>query len=124
MTRPPLILAASAAFLGAAGVALAAAAEHAGGGDLGRTAALFLILHAAAGLGVAAHARLAPASSRGLVAAGFAMEAGAALFAARSRCPRLHRRTPVSLCGADRRLDDDPVVARDRASFCGGGARR
>jgi uncharacterized membrane protein YgdD (TMEM256/DUF423 family) len=81
MTRSPLILAASAAFLGAAGVVLAAAAEHAGGGDLGRTAALFLILHAAAGLGVAAHARLAPASSRGLVAAGFAMEAGAALFA-------------------------------------------
>jgi uncharacterized membrane protein YgdD (TMEM256/DUF423 family) len=80
MTRPPLVLAALAALMGGAGVALAAAAAHADGGELGRTAALFLILHAAAALGIAAHARIAP--SRALVAVGFVMEAGAALFAA------------------------------------------
>jgi uncharacterized membrane protein YgdD (TMEM256/DUF423 family) len=79
MTRPPLVLAALAALMGGAGVALAAAAAHVGGGELGRTAALFLILHAAATLGIAAHARVAP--SRALVAVGFVMEAGAALFA-------------------------------------------
>ncbi len=82
MTRSPLILAALAALMGAVGVALAAATAHARGGDLGRTAALFLILHAAAALGVAAHAGLAAAASRGLIAVGLAMEAGAALFAA------------------------------------------
>ncbi len=80
MTRSPLALAAVAALMGAAGVALAALAAHQGGGDLGRTAALFLILHAAACLGIAAHARVAP--SRALVAVGFAMAAGASLFAA------------------------------------------
>ena len=80
MTRPPLVLAVFAALMGGAGVALAAAAEHVGGGELGRTAALFLILHAAAALGIAAHARVAP--SRALIVVGFAMEAGAALFAA------------------------------------------
>ncbi len=80
MTGPPLVLAALAALMGGAGVALAAAAAHASGGELGRTAALFLILHAAAALGIAAHARVAP--SRALVAIGFVMEAGAALFAA------------------------------------------
>jgi uncharacterized membrane protein YgdD (TMEM256/DUF423 family) len=82
MTRPPLILAALAAFIGASGVALAAAAEHARGGELGRTAALFLILHAAAALGIAAHTRVPGAPARGLLAVGFVMEAGAALFAA------------------------------------------
>ncbi len=80
MTGPPLVLAALAALMGGAGVALAAAAAHASGGELGRMAALFLILHAAAALGIAAHARVAP--SRALVAIGFVMEAGAALFAA------------------------------------------
>ena len=80
MTRPPLVLAALAALMGATGVALAAAAEHASGGDLGRTAALFLILHAAAALGIAAHARFSP-GSRGLLAIGFVMEAGSAVFA-------------------------------------------
>ena len=82
MTRPRQIVAALAAVMGAAGVALAAAAEHARGGDLGRTAALFLVLHAAAVLGIAAHAGLATASPRGLIAIALAMEAGAALFTA------------------------------------------
>ena len=80
MTRASLLLAAIAALIGGAGVALAAAAAHEGGGDLARTAALFLILHAAAALGIAAHARIA--ASPALLIVGFLMEAGAALFAA------------------------------------------
>ncbi len=43
--------------MGAGGVALAAATAHAGGGEMGQTAAYFLILHAAALLGVTACAR-------------------------------------------------------------------
>jgi uncharacterized membrane protein YgdD (TMEM256/DUF423 family) len=80
MIRPPLLLAALAALMGGAGVALAAAAVHASGGELARTAALFLILHGAAALGVAAHARLS--LSPALLVIGLVMEAGAALFAA------------------------------------------
>ena len=80
MDRAPNVLAAVAALMGASGVGLAALAAHQNGGDLGRTAALFLLLHAAACLGVAAHARLAP--SRALVVAGFVLAAGASLFAA------------------------------------------
>ncbi len=80
MTRPPLALAACAALMGAAGVALAALAAHQNGGEFGRTAALFLLLHAAACLAIAAHARLA--QSRALVVVGFVMAAGASLFAA------------------------------------------
>jgi uncharacterized membrane protein YgdD (TMEM256/DUF423 family) len=80
MTRPPLVLAAVAALMGAAGVGLAAAAVHQNGGDLGRTAALFLLIHAAAALGVAAHLRIA--SSRAILIIAFVMETGASLFAA------------------------------------------
>ena len=80
MSRVPLVLAALAALTGGAGVALAAAAAHEDGGDLARTAATFLILHAAAALGIAAHARVS--ASPALLVVGFLMEAGAALFAA------------------------------------------
>jgi uncharacterized membrane protein YgdD (TMEM256/DUF423 family) len=80
MTRPPLVLAAFAALIGGAGVALAAAAVHLNGGEFAQRGALFLVLHAAAALGVAAHARIS--GSRALVVVGFVMEAGAALFAA------------------------------------------
>ncbi|WP_245427784.1 DUF423 domain-containing protein [Roseiarcus fermentans] len=80
LNRAPALLAASAALMGAGGVALAALATHRNGGELGRTAALFLLLHAAACLGVAAHARIA--RSPALVAVGFALAAGATLFAA------------------------------------------
>ena len=59
MTRSPFILAGVAALMGAAGVALAAAGVHANGGELAERAALFLLLHAAAGLAIAAHARIA-----------------------------------------------------------------
>jgi uncharacterized membrane protein YgdD (TMEM256/DUF423 family) len=67
--------------MGAAGVALAAAAVHLSGGELASRGALFLILHAAAALGIAAHARVKP-PSRALLVIGFVMEAGSALFAA------------------------------------------
>jgi len=80
MTRSPLVLAALAALMGGAGVALAAASVHMSGGVLAERGALFLILHAAAALGIAAHARVAP--SRAVLAAGFVMSAGASLFAA------------------------------------------
>jgi len=82
LNRSPYILAAVAALMGAAGVALAAAGVHASGGDLARTGALFLLMHAAAALAIAAHARLATAPGRALVIVGFVMEAGAALFSA------------------------------------------
>jgi len=82
MKRSPLVLAGVAALMGAAGVALAAAGVHANGGELAERAALFLLLHAAAALAIAAHARSAPASSRALVMVGFVMEAGAILFSA------------------------------------------
>jgi uncharacterized membrane protein YgdD (TMEM256/DUF423 family) len=82
LTRPPLMLAGLAALMGAAGVMLGAAAEHASGGGLARAAALYLILHAVAGLAIAAHARVAGAAARGFIIVGFVMELGAALFAA------------------------------------------
>jgi uncharacterized membrane protein YgdD (TMEM256/DUF423 family) len=78
--RAPLVLAACAALMGAAGVGLAALAAHQNGGELGRTAALFLLLHAAACLAVSAHARMA--ASRALASAGFVIAAGASLFSA------------------------------------------
>jgi len=82
MRRPADYLALLAALMGAGGVALAAASTHAGGGDLGRTASEFLILHAAALVGVAANARSAtgPRTMR-LIAAGAALALGTLLFA-------------------------------------------
>jgi uncharacterized membrane protein YgdD (TMEM256/DUF423 family) len=82
MTRAPLVLAGVAALMGAAGVALAAAGVHENGGELAERGALFLLLHAAAALGIAAHARIATASARSLLIVGFVMEAGAILFSA------------------------------------------
>jgi uncharacterized membrane protein YgdD (TMEM256/DUF423 family) len=70
-------LACVAALMGAAGVALAAAATHSDGGELGRTAALFLILHAATLIGVCAH-RAGPWPT----VAGLILAVGAILFAA------------------------------------------
>ena len=82
MTRAPLVLAGVAALMGAAGVALAAAGVHENGGELAERGALFLLLHAAAALAVAAHVRAATASPRALLIVGFVMEAGATLFSA------------------------------------------
>jgi uncharacterized membrane protein YgdD (TMEM256/DUF423 family) len=85
MHRPVLALGALAALMGGAGVALAAAAAHRGGGDFGETAAYFLILHAAALLGIAALARGFAESvvlARALLVAGAALGLGASLFSA------------------------------------------
>ncbi len=80
MNRSPFILAAVAALMGAAGGALAAGGVHANGGELALRGAEFLILHACAALAIAAHARISAAPA--LIWVGFAMEAGASLFAA------------------------------------------
>ncbi len=80
MSLAPRILAAIAALMGAGGVALAALAAHAdGGGEFAKTASLFLILHAAALVGLSAHARIGE-GSKSLTIAGFALAAGAILF--------------------------------------------
>jgi uncharacterized membrane protein YgdD (TMEM256/DUF423 family) len=79
VNRVPLALAALAALMGAAGVALAALAAHADGGEFAKTASTFLILHAAALVGVSAQARIGE-GSRSLAIAGFALAAGAILF--------------------------------------------
>ena len=82
MKRSADLLALLAALMGAGGVGLAAASTHSGGGDLGRTASEFLILHAAALIGVAANARGAStARARGLLSVGGALALGASLFA-------------------------------------------
>lgn len=81
MTRAPLTLAAFASLIGAAGVVLAAAAAHAGGGGLAETGALFLILHAAALLGLAALVvQVAGTWRRALIVCGFALGFAALLF--------------------------------------------
>jgi uncharacterized membrane protein YgdD (TMEM256/DUF423 family) len=81
MKRPSDLLAAVAALLGAGGVALAAASTHAGGGEFGRTAAEFLVLHAAALMGVSAAAGASsPRRARGLLAVGTALAMGTLLF--------------------------------------------
>ena len=82
MTRSPFVLAGVAALMGAAGVAMAAAGVHANGGELAERGALFLLLHAAAAIAIAAHAQIATASARALLVVGFVMEAGAILFSA------------------------------------------
>lgn len=71
------ILAVVAALMGAAGVTLAAAGQHVDGGELARTASLFLILHAAALIGVSAQR-----AGRFAAVAGLALAVGAILFAA------------------------------------------
>lgn len=81
MPRAAAALAAFAALMGAGGVALAALAVHADGGELAKTASLFLVLNAAALVGVSAHARFAEGSTR-LLTAGAALAAGATLFSA------------------------------------------
>jgi uncharacterized membrane protein YgdD (TMEM256/DUF423 family) len=73
------------ALMGAAGVAIAAAATHAGGGEMGRTAAYFLILHAAALLGVTACARSfveRPSAAFALLIAAACLGLGTIVFSA------------------------------------------
>jgi len=76
MQRLNSALGALAALMGAGGVALAAATAHADGGEMGQTAAYFLILHAAALLG------LTGAAARGVLFVGAGLGLGAIIFAA------------------------------------------
>ena len=85
MQRFVPVLGALAGLMGAAGVALAAASTHTGGGENGQTAATFLVLHAAALLGVTACARAyadRAALAQALVLAGGALGLATTLFAA------------------------------------------
>jgi uncharacterized membrane protein YgdD (TMEM256/DUF423 family) len=79
MRRASYAFAALAALMGASGVSLAALAVHADGGEFARTASLFLILHAAALLGLSAHLGLG-AAPRGTPIAAFALAIGAIVF--------------------------------------------
>ncbi len=81
MSRASDALAALAALMGAGGVALGALATHADGGEMAKTASLFLILHAAALLGLSAHTPSGE-SRRYLLIAAFALGCGAILFSA------------------------------------------
>lgn len=73
-------VAAVAALLGAAGVALAAAASHGGGHPSLSTAAIFLILHGGVGIALVAVSRTA-LSPFAYLASATVMVAGVALFA-------------------------------------------
>ena len=67
--------------LGAAGVAVSAAASHVGGGSLGQTAGTFLLLHAAAVLALAALVRSLDRPTV-LAVAGAMLAVGVTLFSA------------------------------------------
>ena len=82
MSRLASLLACLAALMGASGVALAALAAHADGGDFGKLAAHFLILHAAALIGISAHGARALDDARAVLWLGFALALGAILFSA------------------------------------------
>jgi uncharacterized membrane protein YgdD (TMEM256/DUF423 family) len=83
MQRMNLALGVLSALMGAGGVALAAAATHANGGEMGQTAAYFLILHAAALLGLIACASACATDApftRALLLAGACLGLGAVIF--------------------------------------------
>jgi uncharacterized membrane protein YgdD (TMEM256/DUF423 family) len=84
MMRQSYALAALAALMGAVGVVLAAAAAHGGGGGLAETGALFLILNAAALLGLAALIAQTPRDGArlALLVCGFGLGGAAILFSA------------------------------------------
>lgn len=67
--------------MGAAGVGLSAAATHEGGGALASTAGLFLLLHAATGLALAALARVNPTQALGLLVSALLLLIGTIVFA-------------------------------------------
>ena len=80
--RLSLVIATIAALQGAAGVALAAAAAHVDANPLLATASQFLMIHACAGLALAALARTSPPATRWLCGGAFALQAGVTLFSA------------------------------------------
>lgn len=80
--RLPFFVATIAALQGAAGVSLAAAAAHVDASPLLATASQFLMIHAAAGLALAALLRTTPPATAWLALAAFALQAGVTLFSA------------------------------------------
>ena len=71
-----------AGLMGAAGLAMLAAAAHAGGGDLARTGGTVLLVHAAAVLATAAPAGGTGTGSRGILAGATVLALGSGLFGA------------------------------------------
>jgi uncharacterized membrane protein YgdD (TMEM256/DUF423 family) len=80
LSRQIYAIAFIAALQGAAGVALAAVAAHVDSSPTLATASHFLMLHAAAGVGLAALCAALPAARKGLVYATFALQGGVTLF--------------------------------------------
>ncbi len=78
----PLIITSVAGLQGAAGVSLAAAAAHVDANPLLSTASQFLMIHAAAGLALAALSNGAPPLRRFLIGATLLLQAGVTLFSA------------------------------------------
>lgn len=78
--RWPYTTIACAGLIGAAGVIVAAAGAHTGGGDLARTASEFLLVHAAAILAASGVALAVGRTSAFLVAALGLLSVGAVLF--------------------------------------------
>jgi uncharacterized membrane protein YgdD (TMEM256/DUF423 family) len=96
--RPLLfIIAACGGLCGAAGVAAATAAAHLGGGTLLETAALFLMVHAAATFGIVALATRAPGSATLFAIGGLLMIAGTILFCGDFAMRALANRTLFSM---------------------------
>lgn len=80
--RLAFLIAGVAALQGAAGVSLAGAAAHVDSSPLLATASQFLLIHAAAGLGLAALVRTTPRrEARWLAGIALALQAGVTLFA-------------------------------------------
>ncbi|QGM44809.1 DUF423 domain-containing protein [Methylocystis heyeri] len=82
MNRRIYAIALIAALQGAAGVALAAVAAHVDASPTLATASQFLMLHAAAGIGLAALCAASPLARTGLIYATFALQGGVTLFCA------------------------------------------
>lgn len=80
--RSPFVIATIAALQGAAGVSLAAAAAHVDANPLLDTASRYLMIHACAGLALAALGRSSPPAARWLAGAALALQAGVTLFSA------------------------------------------
>jgi len=87
--RAVLVIALVVAIEGAAGVSVAGASAHVDPNPLLVTASQFLMIHAAAGVGLAAFCAHEPPGRRWLVGIIFALQAGVGLFAA-DLCARVY----------------------------------
>ncbi len=94
--RFPALLIAGAGLLGLGGVAVSAAATHAGGGSLASTAGQFCLLHAAVVLALAAALRREGAS-KGFALAAILLLVGTIVFAADLALAGFTGRRPVPL---------------------------